>query len=153
MKKVASLLVVVLVFAIGHSVSGQGPSQGGKDQVLVAVQQICPVTGNKLGEHGVPIKVKLGKEEVFLCCKACMKGKIDAKHWATIHANFAKAQVECPVMEERLPKNPKWTIVEGRIVYVCCPSCTKKVGANPAKYLKMVDDLYVASLKKKATVR
>ena len=90
---------------------------------------------------------------MFLCCKGCLKSKIDAKHWATIHANFAKAQVQCPVMKKTLPKNPKWTIVEGRIVYVCCPPCIKKIEANPKTYLKMVDELYAASLKKEAAVR
>ncbi len=158
MKKFSSFVVVALGVAVCHVAYGHGPehdsgSPAKRDQVLAAVQQICPVSGNKLGEHGTPLKVKIGKEEVFLCCKGCTKRKIDPKHWATIHANFAKAQVQCPVMEEKLPKNPKWTVVKGRIVYVCCPPCTKKVEANPDKYVKMVDALYVASLKKKATAR
>ena len=117
-----------------------------RDQIRVAVQEICPVSGQRLGEHGAPIKVKVGEEEVFLCCRACLNGKINPQHWATIHANFAQAQRICPVMKHDLPKQPKWTIVRGQIVYVCCPPCTKKIAAEPEKFLKQIDDLYMASL-------
>ena len=118
------------------------------DQVRAAVQGICPVSGQKLGAHGQPLKAKIGDEVVFLCCKGCLSGQVKAEHWATIHANFAKAQGICPVMKKALPKNPKWTIVDGRIVYVCCPPCTKKIQADSETFLKAVDELYAASLKK-----
>ncbi len=118
-------------------------------EIRMAVQQICPVSGQKLGEHGKPIAVKIGKEQVFLCCKGCTTGKVKPEHWATIHVNFAKAQRICPVMKHDLPKGAKWTIVEGRVVYVCCPPCIKKIEAEPKAYLKAVDELYLASLKKR----
>ncbi len=111
------------------------------------MQEICPVSGQKLGSHGQPIKAKIGQEEVYLCCQGCLKGKVDPKHWATIHANFAKAQTKCPVMNKPLPKNPKWTIAEGQIIYVCCPPCTKKIAADPKTYVSKVNALYAASLK------
>ena len=158
MKRVRVIVALAVVFAVGPMLKAQGPSQetdgqAKSDQVRAAVQQICPMSGNKLGEHGAPIKVKVGKEEVFLCCKGCLKSKNDAKHWATIHANFAKAQTQCPVMKKTLPKSPKWTIVEGRIVYVCCPPCIKKIEADPKTYLKMVDTSNAASVKKRAATR
>lgn len=124
-------------------------SQLSRDQLRAAVQDICPVTGGKLGAMGDPIKVKVGEETVFMCCKGCVKQKIKPEHWATIHANFAKAQGICPVMKHKLPKKPKWTIVEGQIVYVCCPPCTKKIAADPKTYLQAVDQLYSASLETK----
>jgi hypothetical protein len=118
------------------------------DQLRIAVQAICPVSGQKLGSMGDPVKVKVGEEQVFLCCKGCLHGKVKAEHWKTIHVNFAKAQGICPVMKKALPTSPKWTVVNGRIVYVCCPPCTKKIEADPATYLKAVDELYAASLRK-----
>ncbi len=121
-------------------------SQQKQDQTKIAVQQICPTSGVKLGQQGPPIKVRVGREIIFLCCKACLKKKIDPKHWGTIHANFAKAQRICPIMKKELPKNPKWTIVEGQIVYVCCPPCTKKIEAEPKAYVQRIDQLYNASL-------
>ena len=144
------LLVVAVMAAVGQLTSAQEPSQRDQlnhDQLKIAVQGICPVSGQQLGAHGQPIKVKIGEEEVFLCCKACLQGKVNPQHWATIHGNFAKAQRICPVMKHELPKNPKWTIVKGQIVYVCCPPCTKKIAADPQTYLRKVDELYTASLR------
>ena len=136
--KYVSLALSLMVVGLGTQVTAQELSE--RDQIRVAVQEICPVSGQRLGEHGAPIKVKVGEEEVFLCCRACLNGKINPQHWATIHANFAQAQRICPVMKHDLPKQPKWTIVRGQIVYVCCPPCTKKITAEPEKFLKQIDD-------------
>lgn len=144
MKYVAFLSLVVLTSVPALSAEKESAKS---DQNRVAVQKICPVSGQQLGAHGQPVKVKIGEEVVFLCCKGCLKGKVSAEHWATIHANFAKAQGKCPVMNKTLPKNPKWTVANGRIVYVCCPPCTKKIAAAPEKYLKAVDEYYAAHLK------
>ncbi|MFO0915902.1 MAG: hypothetical protein U0795_23285 [Pirellulales bacterium] len=122
----------------------QEPSK--RDQIHIAVQEICPISGERLGEHGSPIKAKIGEENLYLCCKECLKGKVNTKHWAKIHANFAKAQGICPVMRKELPTKAKWTIVKGQIVYVCCPPCTKKIAADPDTFLQLVDELYDESI-------
>ena len=149
MKSVGALMLVTLVVGIGQMASGQESSQ--RDQLRSAVQGICPVSGKKLGAHGAPIKVQVGEETVFLCCKGCLQGKVSSEHWATIHSNMAKAQGKCPVMKKALPASPKWTIVEGQIVYVCCPPCIEKIEAQPETYLKTVDELYLTSLKQRQT--
>ncbi|MBX9792620.1 MAG: hypothetical protein K2Y37_27280 [Pirellulales bacterium] len=136
----------LFAIAFAEEPSPQEEAQRKRDQIHIAVQEICPVSGEKLGEHGAPIKSKIGEETVFLCCKGCLEDKVDPEHWATIHANFAKAQRICPVMKKELPKNAKWTIIEGQIVYVCCPPCTKKIAAAPERFLKQLDELYTASL-------
>jgi YHS domain-containing protein len=38
---------------------------------LIAAQQICPVTGQKLGSMGTPVQVVHDGQLVLLCCKAC----------------------------------------------------------------------------------
>ncbi len=124
-----------------------------REQIHMKVQAICPVSGQALGSHGTPVKVKVGEEIVFLCCKGCLKGQVDPEHWATIHANFAKAQRICPVMKHELPENPRWTIVEGQIFYVCCPPCTEKIEAEPALFLDQLEELYLSSLESKRTTR
>ena len=154
MKNARMFIGMALVVGATQIASSQQPSvaqqeQLRRDQLRMAVQDICPASGQKLGTHGQPIKVRVGEETVFLCCKGCLQQKLDPQHWATIHANFAKAQQICPVMEHELPKNPKWTIVEGQIVYVCCPPCTKKIDADPKAYLQKLDQLYTASLNAK----
>jgi len=148
MRNVTTALAAVMLMGFGPMAFGQQSHEQplSRDQLRAAVQEICPVSGNKLGSHGPPVKVQVGEETVFLCCKACLQKEISREHWATIHANAAEAQRICPVMKNPLPENPKWTIVEGQIVYVCCPPCTKKVEADPATYLKQIDALYRASL-------
>jgi YHS domain-containing protein len=165
MKKVKMLIVVAMFVAIvplvsaqhgDHSGHGQQSSGGQRmthDQLRAAVQDICPVTGEKLGSMGAPVKAKIGQEEVFLCCEGCAKEKVDAQHWNTIHANMATAQGKCPVMGKPLPQNAKSTIVAGQTVYVCCPPCAKKIAADPKTYLQKVDALYAASVKVKPESR
>lgn len=164
MKFMKTITAIAVLVSTAQLAVGQSPTAGGqspeeiakeqqkRDQLRIAVQEICPVSGEKLGSMGAPIKVKVGEETIFMCCKGCLKQKITPEHWATIHANCAKAQGICPVMKHKLPKKPKWTIIEGQVVYVCCPPCTKKINADPRTYLRAVDQLYSASLdaKKKA---
>jgi hypothetical protein len=116
------------------------------EQVRIAVQGICPVSEQQLGQHGQPTKAKIGGEVVYLCCQGCLSGKVDKKHWATIHANLAKAQGKCPVMNKKLPENPKSTIADGRVVYLCCPLCAQKVQGDSGKYLAVVDRFYAEHL-------
>lgn len=120
--------------------------QARRDQRRIAVQKICPVTGNELGTHGEPVKARVGKEVLHFCCAGCLEGEIDPRHWATIHQNFADAQKICPVMKHELPGKPKWTIVDGKIIFVCCPPCTEKIQAKPKAYLTQLDRLYQRSL-------
>lgn len=154
MKAVKMFCVIALAAAIAPVAAGEDRSGGEKqrptrDQIRMAVQEICPVSGRRLGSHGDPVAVKIGEERLFLCCKGCTSGKVKPEHWATIHSNFAKAQRICPVMEGELPGRAKWTIVQGQIIYVCCPPCIKKIEADPKAYLEKVDELYRASLEQR----
>ncbi len=149
MKRVMCALVIIVtgLCSVGSAQESSQRDQQRRDQLRIAVQGICPISGQQLGSMGTPIKVKVGEETVFVCCRGCLQKQINPQHWATIHANFAKAQRICPVMKHELPKNPKWTIVEGQIFYVCCPPCTKKIAADPKAYLQKLDELYTASLR------
>ncbi len=50
------------------------------DRALVEAQSYCPILGNRLGSMGVPVKVVLEDQPVFLCCKGCVsRAKADAK--------------------------------------------------------------------------
>jgi hypothetical protein len=47
-----------------------------KDRTAAAAQRTCPVMGQRLGSHGVPIKVNVKDEfgvrrDVFVCCEDC----------------------------------------------------------------------------------
>ena len=41
------------------------------DQEIARAQKVCPVTGQLLGSMGVPIKVMVKGQPVFLCCAGC----------------------------------------------------------------------------------
>jgi hypothetical protein len=145
------MAALVLIASATQATFGQVPEdqqreQQRRDELRIAVQEICPISGQKLGSMGEPVKVQVGEEIVFLCCKGCIQQKIKPEHWAKIHANCAKAQRICPVMKHELPKKPKWTIVEGEVIYVCCPPCIEKTAAEPQEYLLAVDELYIAAL-------
>lgn len=51
--------------------SHQHPA-GQDDESLIAFQKICPVTGQKLGSMGKPIKRTVLGKTVFLCCAGCI---------------------------------------------------------------------------------
>lgn len=42
------------------------------DRQLALAQGTCPVTGAALGSMGVPVKITLRGQPVFLCCKGCI---------------------------------------------------------------------------------
>jgi multidrug efflux pump subunit AcrA (membrane-fusion protein) len=42
-----------------------------KDRALARAQKFCPMTGELLGSMGVPFRVVLKGQSVFLCCKNC----------------------------------------------------------------------------------
>ncbi len=150
--KILSLMVVFLsapAWVAAVEPGGETPQelQAKRDQLRMSVQKICPVTGNELGTHGEPVKAKVGKLTLHFCCEGCLDGQVDREHWATVHQNFIKGQRICPVMENELPSEPKWTIVEGQVFYVCCPPCIEKIEANPEASLAQLDKLHQASLK------
>jgi len=109
--------------------------QVASDKIHASAQAICPVTGKELGSMGEPIKVKVGEEVAFLCCKGCIGQKIKAEHWTTLQTNLATAQKICPVMEQPVDATMKSTIVDGRKIFVCCPPCIPKIQAEPAKFV------------------
>lgn len=41
------------------------------DRALAEGQAICPVTSEKLGTMGTPLKIEAAGESVFLCCEGC----------------------------------------------------------------------------------
>lgn len=44
-----------------------------EDRKLAEEQKTCPVTGEALGSMGVPPKLTLKDQTVFLCCASCKK--------------------------------------------------------------------------------
>ena len=55
------------------------------DKALAEAQKVCPISGEPLGTMGVPLKLALKGETVFLCCPSC-KGKAEADPDKTLKA-------------------------------------------------------------------
>ena len=112
------------------------------DRLLIAVQKICPVSGDLLGSKGDPVKIKAGEQIAFLCCKDCLSKKIDDTHWTTIQKRIAKAQGICPIMRKPVDASMESMVVDGQKVFVCCPPCIDKIQADPKPSMKMVHEAY-----------
>jgi hypothetical protein len=41
------------------------------DRIEVERQQVCPVTGERLGAMGTPVRVQVAGRTVWLCCRSC----------------------------------------------------------------------------------
>ena len=44
-----------------------------EDAKLAKAQETCPVSDEKLGDMGTPVKVMVGDRPVFICCASCRK--------------------------------------------------------------------------------
>ncbi|MCU0714206.1 MAG: hypothetical protein MUC43_19285 [Pirellula sp.] len=148
-------LSLLMLCSLGTYLVSQSPTGETKDQrrerLRMSVQAICPVTGESLSLESKPIKLvnPETKEVLYVCCEECSKAKPEDKHLEKIRSHFAKAQAHCLVMtDNEISPESKIGIVEGHAVFVCCPPCTKKMQASPEKFLKKLDDLYEAYLKK-----
>jgi Cu(I)/Ag(I) efflux system membrane fusion protein len=58
--------------------STDAPQSAERDESLAALQEICPVTGDKLGSMGSPVPAVAGGHVVMLCCASC-KDKLAAR--------------------------------------------------------------------------
>jgi hypothetical protein len=69
-------------FGAGRGTAGPGgsssattvPASGeptAEDRALLARQEVCPVTGERLDSMGGPVRVVVEGQTVFLCCKSC----------------------------------------------------------------------------------
>lgn len=144
-----STFVAVAVAMISTNAEEKKKELSKTDQLLVRAQKICPVSGKDLDAMGGPVRAEVEDRTIFLCCRGCFGQKLSKEHWATMDANLMAAQEKCPVMGKPLPKRPAMTVVEKRAVFVCCPPCTKKIEADPKKYLAAVDRLLEANLARK----
>ena len=103
-----SILALLFVFTAAASSYAQTAkdetSEQRRERLRIAVQAICPVSGESLTDHAKPVKMTNPetKEVLYVCCEACLEAKPDAKHIEKIRTNFAKAQGHCLVMTEAL---------------------------------------------------
>lgn len=135
LKPLLSLLLSALFLP---GVSGQQPDTRDLDRLGIAVQKICPVSGSQLGSMGDPVKVRIGEQTAWLCCQACAGKQVDAHHWQAVRSNLAAAQQTCPIMEKPVTADMQTTVVQGQLVFVCCPPCIARIETDPDAALNQV---------------
>jgi len=124
-----------------------------REQIAVARQRVCPVSGKLLGSMGKPPKVTIDQRDVYVCCAGCEKPlrKNPQLHLAKLvpiaPAKATKSdavaiarQRVCPVMNEPLSSmgGPWKVTVNGEPVFVCCKGCIRKVQERPTLYLSKI---------------
>jgi len=62
------------------------------DQAGIARQRMCPVTGAALDSMGGPVKVLVGGQPLYLCCKGCL-GKVQSSPEAYLRKASQASQV------------------------------------------------------------
>ena len=75
-----------------------------QDLSLIDLQQNCPVMGMALGSMGPPVKLVVGKQPLFLCCKGCIP-KIQANPIHYVNLALVKGRMNHGE-EPRLPIQP-----------------------------------------------
>jgi len=118
------------------------------EQLHIAVQKICPVSGQNLDAMGDPVQAKFGEQIAFLCCTGCQGKEANAEHWKTIQSNLAAAQGTCPIMGKPVTGESKSTVVNGHRVFVCCPPCIAKIEADATASMSKVSANYVSYVAK-----
>ena len=136
------------------------------DQAGIARQKVCPVTGGKLGAMGTPVKLPVGDQPIYLCCRGCVAKiqanpelylqKVTAAQGQTASQSAARQitvstataadqagiarQKVCPVTGGKLGGMgaPVKLLVGDQPIYLCCRGCVRKVQENPERYLAKV---------------
>ncbi len=63
------------------------------DEAGIARQKVCPVTGAALDSMGGPVKVLVGGQPLYLCCKGCL-GKVQSAPEAYLRKASQASQVQ-----------------------------------------------------------
>jgi Cu(I)/Ag(I) efflux system membrane fusion protein len=57
--------------------SADVPESTERDEAIAALQKVCPVTGDKLGSMGTPVRAVVDLRVVMLCCASCKEKLAD----------------------------------------------------------------------------
>ena len=139
------------------------------DGARIQRQKVCAVSGGKLGSMGTPIKVLVGDQPIYLCCKGCL-GKVQANPEAYLQkvapagsqartgaatgqlvVTSATAADEATIAQQRVCAvtggklgsmgAPVKVTAGGQSLFLCCKGCLGKVEKNPNAYFAKAAEL------------
>ena len=133
------------------------------DRKAAETQRYCPVMAEqRLGSMGVPVKIMINGQPVFVCCKSCSKKALlnskatlaAVKKLTKAAAGLAKLSAEdrklaqmqrfCAIEEESMLGSmgqPVKLVLEGQPVFLCCTGCEESAKADPKATLAKVKQL------------
>jgi hypothetical protein len=86
---------VMQEFALNHVPTMIGVAAvNDSDREGIARQGKCPVTGEFLGGHGTPVKLLIGSQTLYLCCRACIDEVTSAPERFRVSGSFSHSQVQ-----------------------------------------------------------
>ncbi len=125
-------------------------------QLAIYPTKTCIVSGEPLMVDGkdAGVSMVVNNRLFRVCCKMCAR-KVTAdpaKYAAKLDEMAMGAQAKayplktCVVASSNgLGDSPKQMMIGGRLVQTCCGGCAKKVMADPAKYVAVVDAAWAKS--------
>lgn len=132
------------------------------DRKLALAQRYCPVTNERLGSMGAPIKLNFDRGSVFVCCQGCEEqAKADEK--ATLARvdrlkKIAAAMSKLTLEDRSVAESQRFCAVKTKgelgsmgppvrflagndVVYLCCAGCERAAKAKPQAALKAAQQL------------
>jgi len=108
----------------------------------LSAQTTCPVSGEELEDKDNYVDYE--SHRIYLCCKKCKKkAKANPEKMVFELYNQGVAleniQTTCPVSGEELEDHDTFVKIYNKTIYTCCKKCIKKVKADPAKYLDIME--------------
>lgn len=110
---------------------------------------VCPVSGEKLGNMGEPIQYNHEGRDIKFCCAGCIGrfSSTPAQFLAKVDKLMAEQQKKhyplttCAVTGNALGSmgEPLDIVVNNRLVRLCCAGCEKPVRAEPDKFISKLD--------------
>jgi YHS domain-containing protein len=135
-------------------VQGEEEKKWGGDVYPLAT---CPVSGQKLGSMGDPVVYRHEGREIRFCCGGCVDPfkKESAEYLEKIDAKIVEQQVDrypletCVVSGQKLGEmgDPYNYVYKNRLVRFCCGGCKGQLKAEPAKFIKKLDEAVVEEQK------
>lgn len=143
----ASAAAQTTTTAIAASDASTTSSDSSTTSSVPAGEDVCIVSGEKLGSMGEPVTIEHNGRTVRFCCKSCVKQfqENPDEYLKKLDEGIIKAQGKdyplktCVVTGNELPENGgKEIVVNDQLVRLCCGGCEAKVKADPEQYLQKI---------------
>lgn len=147
MKSTFLILTAIFVFTVISRAEEPAPSVSAAGKYPL---NVCPISGETLGEMGEPVVKEYDGREVKFCCPNCIAPfekdlkasfkKLDKQIIDSQKANYPLDK--CVVSGESLGEmgSPFEHMYKNRLVLLCCQGCVKEFDRHPDKFLSMLDE-------------